>query len=280
MKQIQSICEIRNIQLDILNFLDKICKEHKICYFLSGGTLLGAVRHKGYIPWDDDIDIMLLRKDYDKLISVLKQLKDSKYILFDGESAEYYLYFSKLVDSRTQLKEINVYNLEQMGVFVDIFPLDGVPDAEKSFNRYYRKLQNYNKNLFRTIHYKKKLLYKYKNQSFCKGLVFIKLILRTPFVIYSKSIGLERWKAKREKYLRLYYGLNTKNLGILLSAYKKKDVHSSQLFKKSVLVTFEGQQYPAPSGYDVYLKNIYGNYMELPPTNQRYSHHKFNAFWR
>ena len=116
--------EIQKIELDILIYLDKICKENNIKYYLSSGTLLGAIKYKGFIPWDDDIDVVLFRSDYLKLIDVLGK-NDEKYkILSIYNTEDYYYPFAKLVDTRTVLIE-NSKKIKDMGVYIDIFPIDG-----------------------------------------------------------------------------------------------------------------------------------------------------------
>lgn len=130
MQEITEIAELKEIQLGILREIDKLCKAYHLKYFMSDGTLLGAVRHKGYIPWDDDLDIWMPRKDYEKLEQIMNQ-EGSCYKVVNHKNTKGYIYaFGKAVDTRTILKE-NIEVNCPMGIYVDIFPYDGLPGGKK-----------------------------------------------------------------------------------------------------------------------------------------------------
>ena len=112
--------EVKQVELGILDYINSICKEHKIEYFLDYGTLLGAIRHKGFIPWDDDIDICMTRKNYERFVSVFSKDDKSNYKLLSMEtSSSYYYEFGKVVDTRTVLNETETIELPGMGIWVD-----------------------------------------------------------------------------------------------------------------------------------------------------------------
>ena len=122
--------EVKKIELDMLAYIHKVCVENNIRYWVCGGTLIGAIRHNGFIPWDDDIDIDMPRPDFERF----KKIADSsRYMLLTAENEKYYYASAKLVDNNTVLNENNFEgNIDGLGVFVDIFPLDGLPsDAKK-----------------------------------------------------------------------------------------------------------------------------------------------------
>ena len=135
--------EQKEILLDMLKYVDEICKKNNIKYFLYGGTLIGAIRHKGFIPWDDDLDICVPYKDYRKLITLLKQ--DNKYNVHNPyDNEDYYYFFTKLTDKRTILIEDNYNRIKDMGVFLDIFPFYHLPDSIEEYNKLYKKKKKKN----------------------------------------------------------------------------------------------------------------------------------------
>src|SRR5690625_114441 len=133
--------EIKQIQLSILRRVAFFCKQHDIAYFLCGGTLLGAVRHKGFIPWDDDIDIMMPRPSYEKF---LKEFKYEHLSLYHYKKTKNYGYpFIKIGEDRTVLRETFIKKNIDMGVFIDVFPIDGFPKKEKDIQNHVKRLRNY-----------------------------------------------------------------------------------------------------------------------------------------
>lgn len=152
MKKKLSLDQVKETALQLLIYVDRICEENDLKYSLYYGTLLGAVRHKGFIPWDDDIDIVMLRPDYDKLLSILA--KDETYLLLDQSTRPDYRYtFAKLVDSNTYLESTQFYSGEdpELGVFLDIFPLDGVPENQEELVLYRNELNQDKAGIMYTI---------------------------------------------------------------------------------------------------------------------------------
>lgn len=124
--------EIKKVELDALLYIRKICQQYHLRYYLAWGTLLGAVRHKGFIPWDDDIDIMMPRSDYERLLELVPSLRHSYYkILSNPKNEDYYYTHAKMIDTRTLCVENDLQTIQNMGIWVDIFPLDGMPDKFK-----------------------------------------------------------------------------------------------------------------------------------------------------
>ena len=117
--------------MNILKFIDRVCKENDISYFVNYGTLLGAIRHKGFIPWDDDIDICLYREDYNRFLNVVKELKDERYKVLDYDSSDWYFQnFAVIVDDWTIVEDNIKVKPHDTSVFVDVFPVDRVNDLK------------------------------------------------------------------------------------------------------------------------------------------------------
>ncbi len=257
--------EIKQIQIKLLKELTAYCEKKSLVYFLGYGTLLGAVRHKGFIPWDDDIDVIMPRDDYDKLINEFNIFHE--YIkLFDSSIDPTYPYtFVKLSDPSTIIKEEMSAKYNKLGVNIDIFPLDNVPeilsDQTKIMKRikYYRNILDI-KNI--KINKKRKL---YKNIILILGKILFYFIDYK--VLVNKIINISKETKSSGKYT-----------GCLVWNYGEKEVMEKEIFTESIKLEFENILYNAPKNYDKYLKNLYGDYMTFPPSNKRVTHHLFKAY--
>lgn len=250
--------EVRKIQLSILDYLKKVCEENQINYYLAYGSLLGAIRHQGYIPWDDDIDIWLVREDYEKLLKIFSN--EGRYKLFENSIESSYLYpFAKLIDSETTLIEETDIKFEKLGVNIDIFPLDKIIANKNDLRmmKFYRKI------------YEIKSIKNKKERTIEKRIIL--KILKILFKFYSL-----------ENVIKKINYLSRKNENIE-DGYKYAFVFESEnIFEKEDFeVTdklFEGKKYLIPKNFERVLEVIYGDYMKLPPKDKRKSHHSFIAF--
>ena len=140
MRAITDIKEMQHIALDVLIYLDKVCSKYGLKYFIVDGTLLGAVRHKGFIPWDDDIDVWMPRADYDRLADVIRQDGEKKYKFCTPQNTKKFIYpFGKLIDVRTGLLDDTSAKCE-IGVHIDVFPYDGLPgDSEPEYRKFAKR---------------------------------------------------------------------------------------------------------------------------------------------
>ncbi len=258
---------IQQVEIDILKKIDKICKENNLSYSLSEGTAIGAVRHRGFIPWDDDIDIIMLRKDYDKLKEIMttNEYTDIKYISCETQEDCWNL-FAKVVDLRTEAKEIGVRPTKDYGVFVDIFPIDNLPNDERERKRYIYKL-----NILRKIHsiklYKKQISKSKKN-----------LIIKNIIALFLKPINLRKLVIKINKLMQKYKNVeNCKYVGSICTGItlKKKKIYEKDFFDSKIYINFEDAKFMIISNYDKYLKDVYGNYMKLPPKEKQVSDHNW-----
>lgn len=260
--------QIKKLEVQLLKHLDCYCEENRIRYFLSNGTLLGAVKYKGFIPWDDDIDVVMLREDYEAFIS---KYEDSRYTLFENRRNSSYRYpFAKLSDSTTVLCEQGVNNGVQIGVCIDIFPLDYVGSN-------YKKAKKIARNLHRVsmlLAFAKKEIEYQGSYNIIKNLMYIFCGIVAKCIKPKTYIKIIQKKAQRYRYSK-----DSQYLASLCwAAYKEKEVIPAEVFRNSVSLMFEGNNYPVPIGYDKYLKNLYGNYELDPPPEKQVSHHDFKAY--
>ena len=261
-----SLPELKKIEFDLLKYFDAFCRKHKIKYFLSNGTLLGAVKYKGFIPWDDDIDVFVPREDYDKLISLFED--DDKFQLMSFERVPSYLFpFAKLCDRTTLKEEVGVDNGVKLGVNMDVFPLDmwenDIDAAKKEVKRIRRSI------FCLTMAKLKKSDSKNVLKRFAKRLIMIcsKIIGGRRFV---KSIDKASRKTRAEK--SNYVGCKS------WCIYGEREIVPAHVFNSVIDVEFEGGVFPAPVGYDVYLKSLYGDYKKDPPPEKQKTHHGYTAY--
>lgn len=261
--------EQKRIQLDILKELKYVCDKNNIDYSLGGGTLLGAIRHKGYIPWDDDIDIMLMRSEYEKLLNIFNnesRKKEYKLISYKN-TTNYYYPFAKIVNVKTRLIEDSYRDLEEMGIYIDIFPIDYLPNEEQKVKKIYKKYKLENKLLG---------IYKYNKDSTAnKKKMYLKKVIRF-FLVKLKiyKLILSSIDNLCKKYVK------TNKVACISGRYFEKEIMPSEYISDYVQVDFEGESYKAAKGYDEYLTKHYGNYMELPPKEKQISNHNNIAFWK
>lgn len=255
--------ELKEIQIQILNVVDEFCKKNEIKYFLNYGTLLGAIRHKGYIPWDDDIDLGMLREDYDKFMKDFNAFSD-RYKAYSVENNPETLYpFIKVFDTETVLYEPDEKGVKTC-VNIDVFVYDDAPDNEKLLQKAYKKRDR----LF-TLNNTRTRLY-FSPDSAIKRI--IKKIIYPFLLVFPKNY----FTKKIVKNAKRFNNLNSQKIANLMG--REKVCVDKQLFDDYIQVKFEGKTYPAPKNYDLWLKAFYGNYMELPPENKRIGHHNFIAY--
>lgn len=259
--------EMRKLQLGILESIHRFCSSHSIKYSLACGTMLGAVRHKGFIPWDDDIDIYLLREDYNRLVQLFPEVYDNRYQLVSLERETYWdRPYAKAFDNRTLFIE-NSSDSVHIGVNIDIYPIDDVPDNERRwilYNRFRRFLQKINS---------------VKNIKIGKGRSLWKNIL----LVFLKFPVLFINRRHYAYFLSWYSQLND-NKGYQ-SAFEcvqgmlQKNRFRKALFSELCEYQFEDKRFWGFKDYDEYLSNGYGDYWRLPPEEKRVSHHDFIARW-
>ena len=258
--------ERKEISVEILSDFDRICRKYGITYYLAYGTLIGAVRHKGFIPWDDDIDVWIPIHQIEKLFEHLRQ--ESKYQLIDHFKDTNWVWpFSKLVDTRTIDIDIDSTRYEalqtQRGQAIDLFPLLKVESIDSATIVEMQKCEK-----------KIEILFKYEKGFFDKNI---------PKKLFCE--GLKAVRKDTNYYRKKIYELELsckdgKLSGYPFSPYQMKDFHTTKAFEPTEL-EFEGKRFMAPSGYDEILTNIYGDYMTLPPKDKQVTRHlSYQTYWK
>lgn len=259
--------ELKGIELEILKMFDTFCREKNIRYFLGFGTLLGAIRYKKFIPWDDDVDVLVPREDYDKLLSLFRD--NEKYHLYAFEKdRKYHFPFAKLCDMTT-IKEETIYPNKgvKLGVEIDIFPLDAfdknLKEAKKETNRIFKNMLWLGRTKAR----------KPLANSLLKRIVW-RIIM-----IFVNILGGEYFVKKIIKESNKPKQKGSSYLGAKVwCIWGERGIIPAEVFSDTVEVEFEGQMFPAPIGWDTYLTCLYGDYLPEPPKEKQKTHHAFKAY--
>ena len=252
--------------LEILEFTKNICNENNLQYYIAYGTALGAYRHKGFIPWDDDIDIVLPRKDYEKLKIILTNNDNKKYSIQDENSEDnYFLTFFKIKKTGTIFKEGYVdKEYKNNGIYIDVFPLEYVKDM----NKWTFKLKAFIiKSLIHILRFRGcKKYYKHIKPYYIYLLDIIFSTLWLPnnrkTIEITKRLMTSNGNEEEFNYFAMHNG--TSPVGWCIT----KDIYG-----KGKKIRFEGKEFLAPQKIEEYLKLNYGeNFMDLPPENKRHTH--------
>ena len=266
LRKYRTLFEVKELQamaLETLKKVDSICKNNNINYFLGEGTLLGAVRHEGFIPWDDDVDILMKREDYDKFISIAQDLLGKEYVLDCFETnPKHWTICAKIL--KTEKCKFSQKRLEGIGLStypgIDVFPLDEAPLSDEKCDNLGRIIRILKITLWLKTGYSHD--YSSVKYAFLKT---ISLFISTKFL--HKSI---------DKLMRKYNGKGGKKLVCYGSLYStKKELFPKEAFEEIKLQNFEDSQFPIPQGFDEVLRIIYGEYEELPPFSKRFPKHSF-----
>ena len=261
--------KLQLIEIDILKEVVKICNEENITYYISGGTFLGAVRHKGFIPWDDDIDIAMPRKDYEKFREIANKKLPEGYIYRNfKDDEEIKTCFSRVENGKVKVRDTSALKEDIRNAWIDIFPLDGMPKSKiKFFIRKYKLLY-----LRMMLQYSQ--FSKIVNQDLPNRPLHEKILIGVGKVIpFEKFLNTRKYMYKIDKELQKDQKNSTYIMNFL-GIYKFKSVmNKDEIYAEGALYDFEGMKLNAPKDYDTYLTQIYGNYMAIPKKEHQNKHH-------
>lgn len=255
---INSTRELQLKLLELMNVFHRVCECNNIKYYMLGGTMLGAVRHKGFIPWDDDMDVGLSRQDYEKLLSLpqsewpeyvhIKTPKNSKDLIFP---------YSKIMDKNTTLIEDYLDGIVE-GIYIDIFPLDGAGNTFLNA-----------KFMYLLFYWKQGLLFNNQDYSIKKT------ILRKLVQKYARKQNVMKLYKNTEKWMTKKIFNESLIIGNYTGAWGFKEFMPKEYLGIPTLYEFEDTKFYGPEDANAYLKSLYGDYMRLPPEDKRKSHHNF-----
>ncbi len=253
-----TIEDVHQVLLDIMKDIVRVCKEHNIKYIALGGTALGAVRHHGYIPWDDDIDIGIMRRDYKKFLDIYRQYGNKRYEVFDyPERSDYYCQFAKISDTKTRTILDFARKTEGLGVAVDIFPIDNISS---------KNIQLKNKYILFLI---KQLHVSVAAPSPHKAVNIIKKLVKPFFAPRNHKYYLQKIDnfSMRENDSPKADLVGTFSTGMGMCI-----LYDRGIFDETCDLDFEDMKLTIVKDYDRYLTTLYGNYMQLPKEEDRIAH--------
>lgn len=261
------IQDYKNHLLKLFKAFIDVCEQYGLTYYCADGTLLGAVRHKGFIPWDDDIDLYMPRDDYNKLIALSGEIEKTGYAVLSLKNSEYALPFAKFWDTNTTLWEIQEFPFVY-GAYLDIFPLDTTTVSEEVFLQRYRRWKRLGR-AFQLTNMKvtrDALASRFAEKDW-------KYIFKDLSALFTPSCLRKRIRKKLLKIEASWYEREGDHLASFCGDYGTKEYLQRSWFDSYLKTDFEGLQVNIPVGYKEYLTRVYGDYMQLPPKEKQVTHH-------
>ncbi|MDE5916565.1 MAG: LicD family protein [Oscillospiraceae bacterium] len=251
--------------LEVFNHIDKVCRDNNITYFAIGGTCLGAVRHQGFIPWDDDIDIAIPVEDFERFLKVAKKELPEYLVIHNGNNVTRFSpVFTKIMDTRTTFIEKcdAPYPKSYKGVFVDIMPISGIPENKKERKKFYRVINSL-------------LVLNCLRRFPARNMKTFKRRIASSFLHILDSFIPENYFSKKWMDILLKYPFAQSKYTGYVWAQKivEKLTYKSEIFLKQVPKKFESSTIMCPDGWEVFLSKMFGDYMEFPPAENRVSGH-------
>ena len=265
-EEVTDISEIQQMELGIMEYIHEVCQKIGVKYFLAYGSLIGAVRHQGFIPWDDDMDICMLRDDYEKLQDYMIAHPDERYELMSYKNNVNYVYpFMKVQDNHTYLVEEDVRIDSDMGIYVDIFPVDGYED-DQAFKDKMTKI------------IKKRQLSCYTFKGITNSKSVVNSIIRYISVIIFYFTNTNKYVAQIDELAKSRKVEDYELVDYVVYKDMNKPVWKREWLEQVEAGSFEGKEFMIPKHYHEILTSDYGDYMQLPPVEQQISHHDFKLW--
>lgn len=250
--------KLHQVLLEMLDEVDRLCSKHGLSYWLDSGTALGAVRHGGFIPWDDDVDIGMMREDYDKFIEIARKEMSSDYVIQDNDSEpEYQSFHIKIRKLNTIYPQSYNAKYKYRGFMLDIFPFDNAPDDSEKTKKKFRKFQKY--------------------RALC-DMAARRVLSRSPIKrLVQRVIKIVPNSVYRKRYECMCQQYNSTTTDYVIPHTYKMQRSRIVIFNKKDLIpvkriAFEDREYSIMNNADAYLKTVYGDYMKLPPEEKRGFH--------
>lgn len=263
---------IRTLQLEeleMMKIVKYICEKENLTYFMIGGTLLGSIRHKGFIPWDDDVDLAMPREDYEKFLNIAsKYLPKNMFIQNFRTDKKYRYYITRLLNKNILVEEKRFIGSDtpQAYASVDIFPIDGSPNVNIFRKIYYMRVMI--RRFLISLCYRDTIDKERKRSKVEK--ILLNILVKIPF---ERLLNQNKIKEDLDKLLKKYKMNTSIYCGTIMGAYRVKEMVPKDMFGKPKQYKFEDEYFCGPELVDEYLKHMYGDYMKLPPKEQQKTHY-------
>lgn len=266
--------ELQQVELSIMQAFHDFCQKNGLRYYLGGGTAIGAVRHQGFIPWDDDIDICMPRPDYEKFLRLCSDGKLTDTYQLNNRQLDPSCPFAitRIFDTRTEVTFSNFRLPYTIGCWIDIFCLDGVSSDPKKQKKQFKKMRTIQDLTISCL-----TKFGGKRRSKLHTILQYGLLPALPFI---RMVGAKRYLDQNEKLCRMYDYNESEYVAVIGGRAGVGEIMKKSQMDPAILMDFEGHKFYLMANYHQYLTNLYGDYMQLPPESERVSRHEINVYWK